>query len=144
MLWLLFGSFALLCILRVPLAFAMFISATLAIAVQGDVPLSIVPQRIWIGLNNFPLLAVPFFLFVAQAMNESGASLRLIDLARAMVGWMRGGLAYVNVTVCMIFAGISGVSSAETLGVGSIMIPAMKREGYPAGFTAGLTAAAST
>jgi tripartite ATP-independent transporter DctM subunit len=144
MVWLLFGSFALLCILRVPLAFAMFISATLAIAVQGDVPLSIVPQRIWIGLNNFPLLAVPFFLFVAQAMNESGASLRLIDFARATVGWMRGGLAYVNVTVCMIFAGISGVSSAETLGVGSIMIPAMKREGYPAGFTAGLTAAAST
>jgi tripartite ATP-independent transporter DctM subunit len=122
----------------------MFISATLAIAVQGDVPLSIVPQRIWVGLNNFPLLAVPFFLFVAQAMNESGASVRLVDFARATVGWMRGGLAYVNVTVCMIFAGISGVSSAETLGVGSIMIPAMKREGYPAGFTAGLTAASST
>jgi tripartite ATP-independent transporter DctM subunit len=144
MLWLLFGSFALLCVIRVPVAFSMFISATLAIAVQGDVPLSIVPQRIWVGLNNFPLLAVPFFLFVAQAMNESGASVRLIDLARAGVGWLRGGLAYVNVTVCMIFAGISGVSSAETLGVGSVMIPAMKREGYPTGFAAGLTAASST
>jgi tripartite ATP-independent transporter DctM subunit len=144
MLWLLFGSFVLLCVLRVPLAFAMLISATLAIAAQGDVPLTIVPQRIWVGLNNFPLLAVPFFLFVAQAMNESGASVRLIDLARAAVGWLRGGLAYVNVTVCMVFAGISGVSSAETLGVGSILIPAMKREGYPAGFAAGLTASAST
>lgn len=144
MLFLLFGSFVVLCLLRVPVAFSMFISATLAIAAQGDVPLSIVPQRIWVGLNNFPLLAVPFFLFVAQAMNESGASVRLIDLSRAAVGWMRGGLAYVNVTVCMIFAGISGVSSAETLGVGSIMIPAMKREGYPAGFSAGLTAASST
>jgi tripartite ATP-independent transporter DctM subunit len=128
----------------VPIAFSMFISATLAIAVQGDVPLSIVPQRIWVGLNNFPLLAVPFFLFVAQAMNESGASARLVDFARAGVGWLRGGLAYVTVTVCMIFAGISGVSSAETLGVGSIMIPAMRREGYPAGFAAGLTAASST
>ena len=144
MLWLLFGSFLALCVLRVPVAFAMFISATLAIIVQGDVPLAIVPQRIWVGLNNFPLLAVPFFLFVAQAMNESGASVRLIDFARAAVGWLRGGLAYVNVSVCMIFAGISGVSSAETLGVGSIMIPAMKREGYPSGFTAGLTAASST
>lgn len=144
MLWLLFGSFAVLCVLRVPVAFAMLISATLAIALQGDVPLTIVPQRIWVGLNNFPLLAVPFFLFVAQAMNESGASVRLIDFARAAVGWLRGGLAYVNVTVCMVFAGISGVSSAETLGVGSILIPAMKREGYPAGFTAGLTAASST
>ena len=121
MLWLLFGSFVLLCLLRVPIAFAMLISSTLAIAVQGDVPLSIVPQRIWVGLNNFPLLAVPFFLFVGQAMNETGTSVRLIDFARALVGWLRGGLAHVNVAVSMIFAGISGVSSADTLGVGSVM-----------------------
>ena len=144
MLWLLFGSFVLLCLLRVPIAFAMLISSTLAIAVQGDVPLSIVPQRIWVGLNNFPLLAVPFFLFVGQAMNETGTSVRLIDFARALVGWLRGGLAHVNVAVSMIFAGISGVSSADTLGVGSVMIPAMKREGYPIGFTVGITAASST
>ena len=144
MLWLLFLAFAALCVLRVPIAFAMLISATLAIAVQGDVPLSIVPQRLWVGLNSFPLLAVPFFLFVAQAMNETGASVRLIDFSRASVGWVRGGLAQVNVAVSMIFAGISGVSSAETLGVGTVMIPAMKREGYPAGFAAALTAASST
>jgi tripartite ATP-independent transporter DctM subunit len=133
-----------LCLVRVPIAFAMFISSTLVIWMQGDVPLAIVPQRMWVGLNNFPLLAVPFFLFVGQMMNEAGFSVRLIDLARAMVGHLRGGLAHVNVTVCMIFAGISGVSSAETLGVGSVMIPAMKREGYPLGFTASLTAASST
>lgn len=144
MLLLLFGAFAALCAVRVPIAFAMLISATLAIAGQGDVPLSIVPQRMWVGLNNFPLLAVPFFLFVAQAMNETGESVRLINFARAGVGWMRGGLAHVNVTVSMIFAGISGVSSADTLGVGSIMIPAMTREGYPAGFSVGITAASST
>ncbi len=144
MLWLLFGSFAALCLLRVPIAFAMFISSTLAITVQGDVPLSILPQRIWVGLNNFPLLAVPFFLFVGQAMNETGTSVRLIDFARAVVGWLRGGLAHVNVAVSMIFAGISGVSSADTMGVGSVMIPAMKREGYPSGFTVGITAASST
>jgi tripartite ATP-independent transporter DctM subunit len=143
-LWLLFGSFAALCVLRVPIAFAMFISATLAIAVQGDVPLSIVPQRIWVGLNNFPLLAVPFFLFVGQAMNETGASMRLMDFARAGVGWIRGGLAQVNVVTSMIFAGISGVSTADTLGEGSVIIPAMKREGYPVGFTVGITAASST
>lgn len=144
MLWLLFGSFALLCLARVPIAFAMLISSTLAIAVQGDVPLSIVPQRMWVGLNNFPLLAVPFFLFVGLAMNETGTSGRLIDFSRSMVGWLRGGLAHVNVAVSMIFAGISGVSSADTLGVGSVMIPAMKREGYPTDFTAGITAASST
>ena len=144
MLWLLFGSFGALCLLRVPIAFAMFISATLAIAVQGDVPLSIVPQRIWVGLNNFPLLAVPFFLFTGQAMNETGASVRLIDFSRALVGWVRGGLAHVTVAVAMIFSGISGVSTAETLGIGSVMIPAMKREGYPTGFSVAITAASST
>ena len=144
MLWLLFGAFALLCLLRVPIAFAMLISSTLAIAVQGDVPLSIVPQRIWVGLNNFPLLAVPFFLFVGQAMNDSGASERLIGFARSLVGHLSGGLAQVNVAVSMIFAGISGVSSADTLGVGSVMIPAMQREQYPAGFTVAITAASST
>jgi tripartite ATP-independent transporter DctM subunit len=144
MLWLLFGSFAILCLLRVPIAFAMLISSTLAIGAQGDVPLSIVPQRIWVGLNNFPLLAVPFFLFVGQAMNDSGSSARLIDFARAMVGHLAGGLAHVNVSVSMIFAGISGVSSADTLGVGSVMIPAMKKEGYPSGFTVAITAASST
>lgn len=144
MLWLLFGSFAGLCLLRVPIAFSMLISSTLAIAAQGDVPLSILPQRMWVGLNNFPLLAVPFFLFVGQAMNESGTSVRLIDFARSLVGHLKGGLAQVNVAVSMIFAGISGVSSADTLGVGSVMIPAMKKEGYPSGFTVGITAASST
>jgi tripartite ATP-independent transporter DctM subunit len=141
---LLLALFLGLCLVRVPIAFAMLISSTLIIWMQGDVPLAIVPQRMWVGLNNFPLLAVPFFLFVGQMMNAGGFSVRLIDLARAMVGQMRGGLAHVNVTVCMIFAGISGVSSAETLGVGSVMIPAMRREGYPLGFTASLTAASST
>src|SRR5688572_174606 len=144
MLWLLFGSFALLCVVRVPVAFAMFISATLAIAAAGDVPLSIVPQRMWVGLNNFPLLAVPFFLFVGQAMNQSGVSLQLIDFSRSIVGHLRGGLAHVNVLVSMIFAGITGVSSAETLAVGSVMIPAQKREGYPVPFNVALTASSST
>lgn len=143
-LWLLFGAFAALCLLRVPIAFAMLISSTLAIMVQGDVPLSIVPQRIWVGLNNFPLLAVPFFLLVGQVMNESGTSARLIDFTRSLVGHLHGGLAHVNVGVSMIFAGISGVSSADTMGVGSVMIPAMKREGYPDGFAVGVTAASST
>ena len=144
MLWLLFGSFALLCLLRVPIAFGMFIASTLTIWMAGDVPLSIVTQRVWVGLNNFPLLAVPFFLFVAQAMNETGTSNRLIEFSRAIVGWIRGGLAHVTVAVSMIFAGISGVSSAEALGVGSVMIPAMKREGYPTGFSVALVAASAT
>lgn len=144
MLILLFGSFLILCILKVPVAFAMFLSSTLAIWAQGDVPLTIVTQRIWVGLNNFPLLAVPFFLFIGQLMNETGISGRLIQFSESLVGHLKGGLAHVNVVVSMIFAGISGVSSADTLGVGSVLIPAMVKKGYEKGFTAGVTAASST
>ena len=144
MLWILFGSFALLCVARVPVAFSMLISATLVIWVQNDVPLMIVTQRLWVGLNNFPLLAVPFFLFVGQMMNEARISHRLIDFSQSLVGHLRGGLSHVNVVVSMIFAGISGVSSADTMGVGSVMIPAMKREGYPSAFSVAVTAASST
>lgn len=144
MLWLLFGSFALLCLARVPIAFAMFIASTLAIVAEGNVPLEIVTQRILVGLDNFPLLAVPFFLFVGLMMNDAGISHRLIAFSQSLVGHLRGGLAHVNVLVSMLFAGISGVSSADTMGVGSVMIPAMKRAGYPAGFSVAVTGASST
>lgn len=144
MLTVLFASFAVLCLLRVPIAFSMLISSTLTIWLEGDVPLQIVTQRIWVGLNNFPLLAVPFFLFVGQMMNDANISQRLIDFSRSIVGHLRGGLAHVNVVVSMIFAGISGVSSADTMGVGSVMIPAMEREGYSKSFSAAITAASST
>ncbi len=135
MLILLFGSFTILCILRVPLAFAMFISSTIAIWAEGDVPLTIISQRIWVGLNNFPLLAVPFFLISGILMNETGISDRLINFSQSIVGHLRGGLAHVNVVVSMIIAGMSGISSADTWGVGSVLIPAMTKEGYEKGFT---------
>ena len=144
MLYILFGSFALLCVIRVPVAVALFLSSTLAIIFEGGIPLTIVTQRMWVGLNSFPLLAVPFFLFVGQLMNESGISKRLIDFSNSLVGHLRGGLAHVNVVVSMIFAGISGASSADTAGVGSVLIPAMEKEGYETGFTVGITAASST
>lgn len=144
MLWVLFLSFIGLCLIRVPIAFAMFISSTLAIIFEGNVPLTIVVQRMWVGLNNFPLLAVPFFMVVGQLMNEAGISRRLVDFSDSLVGHLRGGLAHVNVVVSMIFAGISGVSSADTAGVGSVLIPAQIKAGYPAGFTVGITAASST
>ncbi len=144
MLYILFGSFILMCILRVPVAVGLFLSSTLAIVFQGSIPLTIVVQRMWVGLNSFPLLAVPFFLFVGQLMNEAGISRRLIGFSNSTVGHFKGGLAHVNVVVSMIFAGISGASSADTAGVGSILIPSMEKEGYPLGFTVGITAASST
>lgn len=144
MLIVLFGSFIILCLLRVPVAFSLFLSSTFVIWMDGDVPLTIVTQRIWVGLNNFPLLAVPFFLVVGQFMNETGISKRLIDFSQSIVGHFKGGLAHANVIVSMIVAGISGVSSADTAGVGSVLIPAMTKQGYGKGFTVGITAASST
>ena len=144
MLILLFGSFIVLCLLEVPVAFSLFLSAAATILVQGDVPITVVAQKIWGGLNNFPLLAVPFFLFVGQLMNETDVSRRLINFSQSVVGHLRGGLAHVVVVVSMIFAGISGASSAETSGIGSVMIPAMKNSGYPTGFTVGLISSSST
>ena len=126
------------------MAFSLFLSAAATILVQGDVPITVVAQKIWGGLNNFPLLAVPFFLFVGQLMNETDVSRRLINFSQSVVGHLRGGLAHVVVVVSMIFAGISGASSAETSGIGSVMIPAMKNSGYPTGFTVGLISSSST
>ena len=144
MLILLFGSFIVLCLLEVPVAFSLFLSASVTILAQGDVPITIVAQKIWGGLNNFPLLAVPFFLFVGQLMNETDVSKRLINFSQSVVGHLKGGLAHVVVVVSMIFAGISGASSAETSGIGSVMIPAMRNSGYPTGFTVGLISSSST
>ena len=140
----LFISFAILCLLRVPIAFSLLLSAVLAILTDGTIPLTIAPQRLWVGLNNFPLLAIPFFLFMGLTMNSTGTSLRLIDLSQSLVGHMKGGLAYVNVVVSMLFAGMSGSSTADTSGVGSVMIPGMVRAKYSTGFAVSLTAASST
>ena len=89
-------------------------------------------------------MAVPFFILAGEFMNAGGITLRLVRLATALVGHLRGGLAHVNVVSSMLFAGISGSANADVAAIGSMLIPAMKRAGYPAGFTIGLTAASAT
>jgi tripartite ATP-independent transporter DctM subunit len=93
--------------------------------------------------NAFILLAVPFFLLSANIMNSAGITDRLVDLTKCMVGQFRGGLAYINVVVSMIFAGISGSSTADAAGEGSLIIPAMKKQGYDTPFTVAITACSS-
>jgi tripartite ATP-independent transporter DctM subunit len=93
--------------------------------------------------NSFILLAVPFFVLAANLMNAAGITERLVDLTRCFVGQFRGGLAYVNIVVSMIFAGISGSSTADAAGEGSIIIPAMRKQGYDASFTVAITACSS-
>lgn len=112
--------------------------------VMGDMPLSVVPQRFVAGINSFAFMAIPFFLLVGEIMNASGITRRIIALSNALVGPLPGGLAQVNVVSSMFFGGISGSATADTASIGSILIPAMKREGYDADFTVALTACSST
>jgi tripartite ATP-independent transporter DctM subunit len=139
----LFGSFAVLVIIRVPVAFALALSSLLT-AVIADLRPILVVQQMFQGLNSFTLLAVPFFLLCGQLLNTGQITDRLIRLAQAMVGHIRGGLAHINVVVSMLFAGMSGSSTADTAGVGSVLIPAMIKRGFDKKFAIALTASSST
>ena len=139
----LFGSFALALLLGVPIAFALLL-ASLLVVIQADLPTAVVVQQMFNGINGFTLLALPFFFLAGNVMNAGGISERLVKFAMALVGHFRGGLAHVNVVVGMFFAGISGSSTAEAAGIGSVFIPSMKRRGYDEQFSVCLTACTST
>lgn len=126
-----------------PVAFAMAISGTLAVIRLGEVSPILIPQRLFMSLNSFPYLAVPFFILAGGLMNSGGITRRIIYFSKALIGHMRGSLAQVNVVTNIIMAGFSGSSTADAVAVGTIMIPAMKEDGYPPEFSAGLTAAAA-
>lgn len=107
-------------------------------------PLAVVAQQMFNGINAFTLLALPFFFLAGNLMNVGGISERLIQMSMALVGHLRGGLGQVNIVVSMIFAGLSGSSTADTAGVGSVLIPAMLKRGYSVETTVAITAASST
>ncbi|TBU76342.1 hypothetical protein DNK06_15850 [Pseudomonas daroniae] len=140
---LLFGSFSVLLVLRVPLALCLSISTLLAIHFS-DMPVQMLVERMYSSLDYFPLLAIPFFILAGYLMNRGNITDRFIDLAQTMVGHIKGGLAQVNVVVSMMFATVSGTATADTAGMGSMMIPAMVKRGYSPGFSAAITAASST
>lgn len=129
--------------LGLPIAFALVAVSIAVLAVSG-VDLIVVAQRLYAGVNSFPLLAVPLFILAGQIMNHSGISARLVDFARALVGAMKGGLAAINIVTSMFFAGMSGTSMSDTAAVGGIMIPQMIRRGYSRAFTGAVTASSST
>jgi tripartite ATP-independent transporter DctM subunit len=135
-----FVSFLLLIILRVPVSFALCFSVIPILFVESNVTPVMMLQRMMTQYGSFILLAIPFFLLAANLMNASGVTNRLIRLSRSIVGFLPGGLAHVNVLVSMIFAGISGSSNADAAGEGSIIIPAMIKEGYDERFTVAVTA----
>jgi tripartite ATP-independent transporter DctM subunit len=139
----LFGTFALLIVLRVPVAFALGVACIPVFFIDERLTPFLLLNEMLKSYNSFVLLAVPFFMLSANLMNSAGVTERLMDLARTMVGQFPGGLGHVNVLVSMIFAGISGSSTAEAAGIGGVMIPAMKKQGYDTNFTVALTACAA-
>jgi TRAP-type C4-dicarboxylate transport system permease large subunit len=142
------GSFKLLFLgllgTGLPVAMAMAGASLIYVMVTGNIPDYVVIHRMVGGLDSFPLLAVPFFIFAGNLMNSAGITNRIYNFALALVGWMRGGLGHVNVIGSVIFAGMSGTAIADAAGLGTIEIKAMTEHGYSKEFSVGVTAASAT
>jgi len=138
----LLGSFALMILLRFPIAYAVGLSSVLCLMVMGN-SLSDVCRLMVKGISSYSLMAVPFFITMGVLMGSGGISDKLIALANACVGWMRGGLAMVNIVASYFFGGISGSAAADTASIGSIMIPMMVDQGYDADFSTAVTITSS-
>ena len=131
-------SFLILMFLGIPVAYAMGL-ATLITALWIDIPLEAVMLKISDGMDDFALLTIPFFVLAGAIMSEGGVARRLVDLAKVFVGFIRGGLALVNVVASTLFGCLSGSSVADTASVGSVMIPEMVRNGYSKVFATNVT-----
>ncbi|MFD2131750.1 TRAP transporter large permease [Pseudogracilibacillus auburnensis] len=126
-----------------PVAYVLGITGLLSLIAIGTVPLTALPQKMWTSLDSFPLMALPLFILASEIMNHSGITKGIIDLCKMLIGRFRGGLAYTNIASSAIFASISGSASATAAAIGSIMVPAMEKEGYDKDTSAALTASAS-
>jgi tripartite ATP-independent transporter DctM subunit len=127
-----------------PAIYAAMGLAGFAFLLLAGVPGIVIPQKVAMAANSFPLLAAPLFILMGNLMNASGISIRIFDFAKAIVGWMRGGLAQANIVGSVIFAGMSGSAVADAAGLGTVEIEAMKREGYDGETAAAVTAASAT
>ncbi len=138
-----FGFFAGLILLGVPIAGAIGLGALCGMIVN-DIPFEHLVTKTFGGIDSTALLTVPFFILAGELMNRGGVILDLVRFVDSLVGWMRGGLAYVNILSSMVFSGISGSTVSDTSAIGSVMIPAMKRKGFDTDFSVAVTVAAST
>jgi tripartite ATP-independent transporter DctM subunit len=138
----LIGGFVVLCLLGMPVAYSLGLAAVLA-ALWVDIPLEAVMLKTSDGMDDFALLAIPFFILAGGIMAEGGMAERLVNLARIFVGWIRGGLALVNILASAFFGCISGSSVADTASIGSVMIPQMIKSGYPRLFAVNVTVSGS-
>lgn len=139
-----FWIFLLAMVIGMPIVFALGFAPMVGfLLAEKPIFLKMLFQRTFAGIHQFPLLAIPFFILTGEVMNRAGITLSLVKFANTLVGHLRGGLAHVNIVTSMLFAGISGSAVADTSAVGSILIPAMERDGYSRKFAAAITAASS-
>ncbi|RAK08999.1 tripartite ATP-independent transporter DctM subunit [Halanaerobium saccharolyticum] len=139
---LLLGSFLLMLFIRIPIAFSLGLS-TMLTALYLDLSPMVVVQQMVSGINSFSLMAIPFFIIAGEIMGQGGISDRLIRFSNVIIGWMRGGLAMVNILASMFFGGISGSSVADVSSIGSIMIPMMEQKGYDKDYSINVTITSS-
>ncbi|MBM3524817.1 MAG: TRAP transporter large permease [Alphaproteobacteria bacterium] len=138
--WIFIGAMA----IGIPIVFALAIAPTIGFLIaEKPIFLKMIVQRTFAGIDQFPLLAIPFFILAGEIMNKGGITVDLVRFANALVGHWRGGLGHVNIVASMLFAGISGSAVADTSAIGSILIPAMERDGYSLRYSAAVTAASS-
>ena len=140
---LLFGLLLATLIINLPVVFALGVTSVVWILTVEKLPLVLVVHRMFRGLDSFPLIAMPFFILAGQILDHIGATRRLMKLAEALVGHLRGGLAHINIVASMFFAGITGSAVADTSAIGSLLIPAMIKQGYKAAFSVAVTAISS-
>ncbi|MBL0918502.1 MAG: TRAP transporter large permease [Hydrogenophaga sp.] len=142
---LLMAAFMAFAVIGVPVFFAMGLAAIVFIAFSGGaVPYNIVASSMVQGMDSFAFLAIPFFFLAGELMNTGGITRRLLNVAMAAVGHIRGGLSHVAILASMVFSGVSGSAVADASAIGSSMIPAMKEKGYDGAYAAAVVAAAST
>src|SRR5574341_2246177 len=136
-------TFVVTVLVGVPIAFSLGLAAAATLVAWGQVPLWLLAQRMFTGVDSFVFMAIPFFILAGELMTTSGILDRLVKFTDALVGHIRGGLAHVNIVASMIFAGISGSAVADASALGSALIPAMRRE-YDVDFGSAVTAGAAT
>lgn len=143
MIWLLFIVFIVCLALRFPIAFSLGISCLVYLVAKG-IPLIVLPMKLYSGIDVFVLLSIPGFILAGNLMNHGGLTEKIITFCNHLLGHIRGGLALANIGASMLFAGISGTAISDTASLGSVLIPAMKKEGYDASFACAVTASSST
>lgn len=144
MLLIFFTIFFLSIFINIPIAFCIGLGVLGSLVFTTNLPLSLIPLKMYSMMNSFPLLAIPLYIMAGNMMNKSGITTRLINLAKVMIGFAKGGLGMAAVLASMFFGGVSGSSLADTAAIGFVVLPEMKKEGYDENFSAGLIASAGT